>query len=46
MSDDGLRDWCISNYGTPEVSECDKCPHCKECDDFMKRHDMNTPLFG
>jgi hypothetical protein len=46
MSDDELREWCITNYGTPEVSECEKCPNQKECDDFMERHNFNTPLFG
>ena len=40
MSDDELREWCITNYGTPEVSECEKCPNQKECDDFMERHTL------
>lgn len=44
--DNELRDWCISNYASPEVGECTNCPYQKECDDFMDRHNGNTPLFG
>ena len=46
MSDDELREWCISNFGSEEVQHCDECPYREECDDFIERHNGYTPLFG
>lgn len=46
ISDNELRQWCIENFGTEEIGECTNCPYKKECDDFMDRHNGNTPLFG
>ena len=46
MNDNDLRDFCITNYGTPDLENCDKCPYRQECDDFIERHNGNTPLFG
>lgn len=27
MSDNELREWCISNYGSELVQNCDECPY-------------------
>ena len=46
MNDNELREWCISNYGSELAQNCDECPYRNECDDFIERHNGNTPLFG
>lgn len=46
MSDNELREWCITNYGSELLKNCDECPYKKECDNFIERHGGKTPLFG
>ena len=46
INDDELRIWCIQNYATLEIGECTNCPYTNECDNFIDRHNGNTPLFG
>lgn len=44
--DDKLRVFCIENFGTPYLTDCNECPHAKKCDDFIERHNGLTPLQG
>jgi hypothetical protein len=46
MNDYELREFCIDNYSTPTVPDCDNCPHIEECNDFIERHNGNTPLLA
>lgn len=29
MNDNELRDWCITNYGSELLQNCDECPYKK-----------------